>query len=683
MKVMSKSIKKIKTNARLINELLTRYRNTFLAFCELINNAIQAQSTRIDIDIAYGTSALGGAITSLSIKDNGTGVAASEFEDRILEIGTTAKAGGQGIGRFGALQIGKLMTIDTVAFDKKRNQYTQVSFELNVDLLRSRTFHNMGFEVDERILATHQHTYYKVTIGRLHSNSGETLARKNRLSHHFLEEEIGQAIFERYPFLIFNSQVEFYINSRRLERSSFVCGAPVIIESTYKDTAAREHTAQFTFYNVSVGPAKVKVFFYVNHAAIKTVAHEFTYSSDWHTPDLGTWFIYIDSPLFTPDLFRNIDMSDLGDEEWRNLKEFIKKTINAFFKARNNHFDRFVARLACDDAARHILKSTHSTSETSVFNKVAYFIEGDHKFLEHESKDRFLIYPLIHTAIKDGHIRSLLLQLLNLKDDTRTRLKELLNKTDLESIINFSSKVAQKSEFLDFLHEITYGDVAKVLLERKQLHLIIEENLWLFGESYADTPKLWSDRKIGKILEELHREYLSYSPHADDGNLAEEAADPALSDITDLFFYNEKIADGEIKEIMIVELKSPKCAIHQKEINQIDRYAYAIEKHAALPQHNTRYKLVLISSRLTDFAESKLRSAREKFQAPFMYDHKTRKDIAIYIMTWRELIELNKRKLMHLSHHLQVKERSIREKFETEYADLIDAKTRSMLKRVG
>jgi hypothetical protein len=41
------------TNSRIIKDQLTQYRNTFYAFCELINNSIQAKATKIDITIDY------------------------------------------------------------------------------------------------------------------------------------------------------------------------------------------------------------------------------------------------------------------------------------------------------------------------------------------------------------------------------------------------------------------------------------------------------------------------------------------------------------------------------------------------------------------------------------------------------------------------------------------------------
>jgi hypothetical protein len=62
---------------------------------------------------------------------------------------------------------------------------------------------------------------------------------------------------------------------------------------------------------------------------------------------------------------------------------------------------------------------------------------------------------------------------------------------------------------------------------------------------------------------------------------------------------NEKVLDNEDREIMVVELKSPRCAIGKKELQQIDEYAFTVESYAGLPKEKTKYKFILISSRLT------------------------------------------------------------------------------------
>jgi len=48
-------------------------------------------------------------------------------------------------------------------------------------------------------------------------------------------------------------------------------------------------------------------------------------------------------------------------------------------------------------------------------------------------------------------------------------------------------------------------------------------------------------------------------------------------------------------------------------------------------------------------------------------------------MEWSDLIALNRRKLGYLSSRLEIKNRSIKEKFESEYAEIINEKVSARL----
>ena len=151
---MNTTVKKITTNTRVIKDLLTKYRDTFQAFRELINNSLQANSKNIEINIEYTDSvSCKSTIERIEIKDDGFGVPYSEFDNRILEIGTMAKQTGQGIGRFSSLQIGELMHIDTVGFDKTKNQYTRTEFSIDTTDFNNAQLEETEFKVDYEYLS--------------------------------------------------------------------------------------------------------------------------------------------------------------------------------------------------------------------------------------------------------------------------------------------------------------------------------------------------------------------------------------------------------------------------------------------------------------------------------------------------------------------------------------------------
>lgn len=680
---MKTTSEKITTNTRVIKSHFTKYGDTFKAFKELINNSIQANAKNISIDITYNpTITCKSGIEKISIADDGHGVSKSNFKTTILEIGTNVKNNGQGIGRFSSFQIGELMKIDTVAYDEKESKFSKTVFGIDTTDLEDIALENVDLKVDYDFFEnSNESSYYKVVIENLHHNIQYKPLKKNKITNNFLLENIGQSIFENYPYEIFNSKVNFIINGNYLNKEDFVLETPSFKQIIYTDKRGKNHEINFYFYNIKSHLNKVKVFFQTDNAGVKSVAHEYTYSSDWYTPDLGTWFIYVDSNFFDIDLFRNLDIESLGEEEIKNLKTVVKITINEFFKNRNKKFEKFITSLESDKYYPYKEGKPASGLQEVVFKKIAYLLEDEHHLIQSDNKIRTFLYPLLDKTISNGNIEYIFSKILKLSDENLDKFNSLLQKTELEDVIHFASQVSEKLEFLNFLHEIVYGELSNVLKERSQLHKIIENELWVFGENYNGTPHLWSDKKIGNILDTLHSKFLDYDPTKDDENLIEENN---LDDITDLFFYNEKITDSDEKEIMVVELKSPKCAIGLKELNQIDRYAFTLEQHSALPSDKVKYKLILVSSRLNAYAKSKVKSQRELYkETPFLFDKKTEKGIEVYVMSWAEIIELNKRKLGYLHKQLEVKDKSVKEKFEEEYPQLIDEKINAQLRIVS
>jgi hypothetical protein len=398
-----KVTEQISTNSRVIKDLLTKYKDTFTAMCELINNSIQAKANKIELTIDYNNGvSLKSPISKIILKDNGIGVTTSEFKKKILEIGTDVKTGGQGIGRFGALQLGEKLTIETVGYDNATKQFSKVTFPLDASKITS-SLSKVSFEYETEVLNKSQ-TYYKVTIDNLHHNKQEKVIKKNQISEQFLSPNIKQAIFEKYPFQIFNKEIKFLVNKDELDPNEFVIGKPSIKKTEFIDKKGNPFDFNFQFYHIKSQLNKVKVFFCIDNAGIQTVAHEYTYSSDWYTPDLGTWFIYIESPFFDGDLFRNIDMDGLGDEEIKNLKEFTKDTINEFFKAKNKRFEKFITELEKDKFYPTSFDTQLSKSRELVFQKVAYLIEDEYKLLSKNENLRGLFYNLIDKALASGYV---------------------------------------------------------------------------------------------------------------------------------------------------------------------------------------------------------------------------------------------------------------------------------------
>lgn len=674
--------RKFTTNSRLVNELFASYISTFTAFCELMNNSLQAKSKNIWIDIDYtGQNEVHPLIIKkITIKDDGVGVHISEVDKKLLDIGTANKVGGKGIGRFASFQIGQKVEIETVAYSDNEKTFSKVYIPLTFDSF-GKNINVSEVEVDtkEEILIGKNHTpYYKVTITDLYDSTITDTEHKKKIIDKFLQDNISDAIFERYPMKIFNKDIIFHINGKKIDPKNFVVNEPIKKIFTYTDLKGQDHKILFDFMQIKQYE-KIKVFLTTQNAGLQTIANGFEFDANWLSPKIGGWFIYVTSKTLPSDIYRNIDLDDL-DPDWKKFREFIKENLNSFYKDRNTEFDNFSDKLKNDEYYPYKTQSS-SKSKVVLFDKLAYLVEDKYHILNQNSQLRELIYPLIDRTISNGELNKILENILKLNNKMISKFSDLLEKTNLDDIIEFSDKVAAKLEDIEFLEKLVYSEIAKNVKERKELHKYLEKMLWVFGEEYNETTKLLSDKNLENNLTQLRDDCLVYKPSKSDDNIIENIEKPIRS-ITDLFMYNERIIDHKRREVLIVELKAPKVKISSKEIGQAMKYASEIEKRSAL-SNNINYKILLISSDINPQAEFQIKGNQRNEDNPYFYFRNENKNIEVWIMRWSDLIENVKRRLKYMSHILNTKDIDVQEKAERDFQDIEFNKVSSTLKKVA
>jgi hypothetical protein len=666
-------------NRRLFSEFFARHRDTFVALCELVNNALQAQAKEILINVVCSpvSKLTETQFQSINIRDNGVGVSKSEFGWKILEIATDAKEGGRGIGRFAALQLGATMSIETVAFDLREDSFFQTSVTINsAGWDELKTLDKIRLDVEHKKLEGNHKPYYQVTITDFYGDAAIREDAHKRIHRNLAPENIEAALFARYADTIVRKAARFVVNRRLIDPANYVIGDPENVDEDFTALDGTTHPLHYQFMLVQSTEGTHHVFLRVQNSGIQTVAHEFDYAAD--IPEPNRWFIFVDSPYFdgSSDAFRNLVVIEI-DPNAKHLHETIKAHVDAFLAKRYEHYRTFLEQLKADEFYPYKKKKSSSETRTAVFNQLAYHIEAEHHLLTAKDKVRRLVYNLMNRALSSRDYEELLTDTLSLDDQTIARFRSLREKADLEDVIVFTDEVAAKTQFLDFLQTLVYGAPARHLRERSQLHKIVQSRLWLFGENYADTPVLFSDKGLKNNLAALREKFFAYEPTEADGNMAD-LPDEALRGITDLFFFNEKILDDTRREVMVVELKAPKVKIHKKEIGQAEDYALAIKKQGVFPEHLS-YKIILVSTQLSDYAQSRQKGG----DAPnrwLVYDVKE-KPVEVWAIRWSDLIEINRRKLSYLGNVLNVKDRDVKSVFDSEFADVPLGKLKSVLDR--
>lgn len=393
--------RKFSASSRLINELFTQYQSTFLAFCELINNSIQADAKNIDIQIDYtkDSELFPTAIKKIVIKDDGYGVHQKDIDKKILDIGDSDKKGGKGIGRFAALQIGGRVTIETVGFNDEDNSYTKVVIPLTEETFKASVkINDLEIETKESILNGKHKTYYKVVIENLYDSNVTGKNQKRKISEKLFKTNISNSIFERYPIPIFSKNVKFVINSNYLDPNNFVINKPEKIACDFNDKKGDVHKIHFTYFNLASHFERIKVFLTTKNVGVDNIVSGFEYNAEWLSPKIGSWFVYIYTDTLSTDMYRNLDLDDL-DESVSVFKSFIKDKLNGFFKEKNREFDNFTQKLKNDDYYPYKEKDKiTSKSKVVLFDKLAFLVEEKYNLINGNNKLRELVYPLIYMA---------------------------------------------------------------------------------------------------------------------------------------------------------------------------------------------------------------------------------------------------------------------------------------------
>ena len=681
---MSTEKMQMRTNARLIAKVLTKYRDTFYALKELINNSLYAKASRIDINFIPSecdqNSVNFRPIERIEIIDNGHGVSFSDFKKSIMEIATDAKTDGYGVGRFSALQIGRKMHISTTAYDTVTKRHTLTEVDFDIRQFETNDLQSKEFDVETTELTGSPHSGYVVEISDLYNNE-QNCPKKNKLGKEFLKENFPQKLFESYPLYIFEGKVKFCFNGVELRRADFTTEEPSIRQAVYTDVSGNEHDVKFLYYSLKLKEPRIRLFLQCFDGSINYTALEFTYNSNWYATSLGTQFVIIESDHLTRDFCDNYDLINMNNKEWQSFSLFLKKEIDDHYKKGNVKYTKFLEKLKSDKCYPYSESELKSQSlSVDLFNQSAFIIEDDIKVLETGNNNKSLIYSLLRKVIDDGNISFIIEHVMGLSKESKEKLVALLDKTNLEEVVNYTSSIAKMEQTLDMLNKITVSEIEKHTDLFEDITKLISRNMWLFGEQYVSSIASEPDEEICRVLNCLFNRYMDYKPQKKYGNVLENCKRKVKSLSAKAFYSERKLTINE-KDILCVIMLAPSVQVGQYDLLQIDNYIYQLEKDNTIVKDGVRFRIYFVVSMLSDYAKSQLNTSNEDIRDPYLYKkrYQNGNDIKAYLIEWRQLVQYNKDKLCYASTSLKLNKTDVEDAFLQEYSDLIEKKSTAQL----
>lgn len=271
------------------------------------------------------------------------------------------------------------------------------------------------------------------------------------------------------------------------------------------------------------------------------------------------------------------------------------------------------------------------SAERQVFDILAVNVESYlPSFEDADEKTKKFTFRLLAQAIRENpdSVQEIIGEVLGLKKEAQDDLAELLRKTPLSSIISSAKIVANRLDFLNGLETLLFDkENKKKLLERDQLHKILENEAWLFHEEFA---LAGSEQRLEDVL----------NKHLDKLGKREEDSDPVevgegKTGRVDLLLHKAiQPRTGEY-DYLIVELKRPSKKIDDEVLTQVKKYAVAVASDERFRDVPTRWYFVAISNDLDAFAKSE---ANQRNRPKGMVSDNAELNITVWAKSWADVI---------------------------------------------
>ena len=262
-------------------------------------------------------------------------------------------------------------------------------------------------------------------------------------------------------------------------------------------------------------------------------------------------------------------------------------------------------------------------------------------FVSAPTKKKAFDLRMLRTALEKSpkELQIIMKEVLGLPKRKQEELAGLLQEASLSSIISAAKIVADRLKILAGLEQILFDtDMKARLKERSQLHKIIEDNTWLFGEEYNLSV---SDKGLTAVLRK-HRKILGEDVVID-RPVKHVSKKRGIVDLMLSRALRRHRADE--LEHLIVELKRPKVKIGDEEITQVEKYAISVANDERFrPVNGVKWTFWAISDDVSEYAAYRM-DERGVISS--------NGNMTVGIKTWGQMIEENKARLQFFQEKLE------------------------------
>ena len=530
--------------------------NPVQAVAEMIWNGLDADATQVGVWLEFGD--LG--MTKIIVRDDGNGIPYADAPDLFARLGGSWKKlgshtktknrilhGNEGKGRFKAFALGRVIIWRvTYQTDTGLRSYEITMFNENIREVQIS---------DEK--ETTVGTGVEVEISELH-----------REYHSLNPDEAVQKLAEIFaPYLKDYQDVSVLYEGHRVDPSASIASTQMIRLNDIEDRVT--YPVELEIIEWRTVTTRTLYLCTEEGFPLSIVSTRFHIGEFHFSAYLKSSFI---RKLYTESQLELAEMNPLLNSSIDEARQKIK----TYFRDQAAERARTVVdgwKADCIYPFEGEAASPLEEAERKVFDIVAV-TASDYMpdFQRTQPKKKAFDLRMLRAAIEKSpeELQIIMNEVLELPKRKQEELAAILQEASLSSIINAAKIVADRLKFLSGLELILFDkDMKKRLKERSQLHQILADNAWVFGEEYSLSA---SDRSLTEVLRK-HKESLGDSTIIDQPvrHISQERGivDLMLSRVLRRHRANDL-------EHLIVELKAPRVQIGQEELSQIEGYAFSV-----------------------------------------------------------------------------------------------------------
>lgn len=581
--------------------------------CELIWNAFDEDAEHVVVVV--DNTPLGG-IDHIYIKDDGNGMSTDAAMRGFLHIGDSWKAmpgtttekkkrpvhGKYGRGRYTAYSLGQLATWHSVVDDSGRPKGLKV---------RGSASDLTHFDIDEAT-PDFEGSGTRVTITAVHKDAQEAFDTGTLLRDRILTEFALH--LERFGDFSINF-LGNEIDPKKVQKDRATLAVPLPEGESGEATLTVIHwdlaNVERRLYLCAADGSIVDEI----PPGVQAPGAEFTAYLAWEGFQRG-------QPL---QLLDDTD-SPIG-KVLESAKSVLREHLSAHFRVRESEIvkewkDEGVypykepPKTEAERATRqafHVvaMAASRTVQETRTTDAKALLLGALRQAFEHEPES---LLPILESVTKLPKARV-------------DELRHLLTRTSLANVITASREVGDRLDFIQGLNALVFDAKSRrQLLERRQLHRILAQETWVFGEEWTltgDDERLYAVLKkhLALLGEDVDLAELG-DVHVEDGKVA----------IPDLVL-GRKLQTGKNQfEQLVVELKRPSHRLTGDDLDQLRKYASAITGDERFGQPNVTWEFWLVGNATNDIVDD------QRKQPHLPYGVVQTGKYKIVVKTWAEII---------------------------------------------